>query len=672
MRWDGQALAGRAVLVAWVGAAVAVFGAVSAAGLVVSHAGLEAVPWKQVLIPLVWALPGALLAAGRPRNPVGWLLLSASLVFVGVSLAQARVQASAADGTVTTTDAWAVWFTDRFSAVIAVLGLLLLLLLPDGRLPTRHWRSAVGSLVAVQLLVLTAFCLVRGPAAGPDSEWPPDAGRLANPMGTLPARVGDLVDGLDVWFLQVPLLLVPVAFAIKLRRATGDERPRIVGVLLAGTSFVLLSVLGHAFWHAAADVLDVAGSAVLAVLLTGSILSRRLPEIELAVHHGVVYTVLTLAIGLVYVLVSASAARLGHELPPLGAGLVAAVMALALLPLRGVLQRQVGRLMYGDRGDISKALRRLADRAHDATSLDAVMTQVAVTAGHSLRAVWVAVEAGWEVVEWGHREGAGVTTQVPLVAGETEMGHLTVGLGTGRTLHADDQRLLSELGRHGGVVLQAVTLADELRASRQRLVVAREEERRRVGRDLHDDLGPTIAALAMQLGTVRNLVASDPETACDRLAKLEVAARDAASQVRRVARELRPVALDQLGLVEALRRVGEGLGLDARVVGPDDLKLPAAAEVAAYRISSEALTNVARHSDGHRVDLTITMLDGFLDVRVTDDGHGIADLRPGIGLAAMRERAEEVGGSCTVASGPTGTVVSVRLPVAPDAAVARP
>lgn len=672
MRSVGQVLAGRAVLVAWIGAAVALFGAAAAAGLVVSHAGLDTVPWKSVLVPVVWAVPGALLAAGRPRLPVGWLLLAVSLLFVGVGACGAWVQVrlGAPVPSLAGVD-WAVWFADRCAALIAVLGLLLLLLLPDGRLPTPRWKPWVAVLVVAQTLVLVAFCLVRGPAAGPDGEWPGAAGAVANPVGLLPGWVGAMLDGADVWLLQLPLLLVPFAFAVKVRRATGDERTRIVGVLLAGTTFALLVVLGHAFWPAATDVLDVVGSALLAVVLTGSLLRRRLPQIDYAVHHGFVYAVLTLTIALVYVVVSSSAARLGHELPPFAAGVVAGVMALALLPLRGWLQRQVGRWLHGDRGDPFMAVSRLAARAHDAATLDAVLTQVASTVGRSLRAQWVQIEVPGAVVETGHRPPGAASASVPLLAGERVMGRLSLGVGPGRTLQADELRLLAELGRHGGVVVHAVTLAHELRHSRQRLVESREEERRRLGRDLHDDLGPTIAGLAMQIGTVRGIVRSDPETACDRLGRLEDSARGALSQVRRVARELRPTALDQSGLVDALRQVGEGLGLDARVAGPSDLDLPAAVELAAYRIASEALTNVARHTERRHAGVEVVLDHGVLTLEVTDGGPGWDDdARHGIGLPAMRERAEEVGGSCTVVSGLAGTTVSVRLPVGPGVVVA--
>jgi signal transduction histidine kinase len=243
------------------------------------------------------------------------------------------------------------------------------------------------------------------------------------------------------------------------------------------------------------------------------------------------------------------------------------------------------------------------------------------------------------------------------------VGTVTVAGGPGRRLRAEEQALLVALGRHGGVAVQAVLLTDALRASRQRLVVAREEERRRLRRDLHDGVGPTLAGLAMQMGALRPMVAVDPDAVADRLDRLQEAARQALDTVRRLSHGLRPPALDELGLVGALRQLGDSLGLRTRFSDPDPPRLPAAVEVAAFLIAAEALHNVSRHAGTTDVVLSLCTEEDDVVLRVRDAGNGLRGGEPGVGLLAMRERADELGGSVAVGTRPEGgTEVVARLP----------
>jgi signal transduction histidine kinase len=349
---------------------------------------------------------------------------------------------------------------------------------------------------------------------------------------------------------------------------------------------------------------------------------------------------------------------------------VAAGLALAVHPLRTRLARLVDRLLYGDLADPYRALQRLADRTHTAPSIDAVLDGLAASAGASLRVPWCRVEAGGHSGTWGRRPEGGAETVADLVSGGTRLGLLRVTPGPGRRLQPDELRLLEDLGRHGGVAVQAVLLTDALRAGRQRLVVAREEERRHLRRDLHDGVGPTLAGLTMQLGAVRTLVRADPGAVEERLGRLQEAARGALDTVRRLSHGLRPPALDELGLLGALRQLAESLGLRARFPEDDEPRLPAAVEVAGYLIGAEALHNVARHAATPDVEVSVRQVDGELVLRITDAGGGIEPGRPaGVGLHAMRERADELGGAVVVDSAPgRGTTVTARLP----AAVAEP
>jgi signal transduction histidine kinase len=219
-------------------------------------------------------------------------------------------------------------------------------------------------------------------------------------------------------------------------------------------------------------------------------------------------------------------------------------------------------------------------------------------------------------------------------------------------------------------------MAAELQAGRERLVSAREEERRRLRRDLHDGLGPALAALVMQLELADDLAGRDPDAARALIGQLKAQTQDAIGDIRRLVYELRPPSLDELGLVGAIRENATRLTaaganghrpelfLDAPAELPH---LPAAVEVAAYRIAQEALTNLVRHAHARHCTIRLAM-NGALELEVSDDGAGLGrDRGVGVGLASMRERAAELGGNCTIEQGETGgTIVRARLPV-PDA-----
>ena len=209
----------------------------------------------------------------------------------------------------------------------------------------------------------------------------------------------------------------------------------------------------------------------------------------------------------------------------------------------------------------------------------------------------------------------------------------------------------------------------ELQRSRESLVSAREEERRRLRRDLHDGVGPQLAALMLELETASDLVSDNPEASA-LMAKLSERAREIVSDVRHSVHALRPPTLDELGLVGALR---EGAmqygpsGLRVSVEDPEELShLPAAVEVACYRVAQEALANVVRHARASNCSIRIRLDEeaGALSVEVEDDGRGIRENdRAGVGMISMRERTEELGGRCTVKSlAGGGTLVRALLP----------
>ena len=251
------------------------------------------------------------------------------------------------------------------------------------------------------------------------------------------------------------------------------------------------------------------------------------------------------------------------------------------------------------------------------------------------------------------------------------VGELRVWTARGDELRPDDLRLLQDLGPQLGVAIEAVRLRRDLQRARERLVSALEDERRRLRHDLHDGLGPTLTAITLRADAASNLLAKDPARSLELLAELRGAAGDAIAEVRQLVHGLRPMALDELGLVGAIRE--QGIGFDrAGMAGPDVVideglglpPLPAAVEVAAYRIATEAITNAIRHAGARHCRVQI-VANTALEVEVTDDGHGWdGRLIPGVGIQSMRERAADLGGTLTIERVPGGgTSVLARLPL---------
>lgn len=271
------------------------------------------------------------------------------------------------------------------------------------------------------------------------------------------------------------------------------------------------------------------------------------------------------------------------------------------------------------------------------------------------------------------------TIAFPLIYQHEVIGRLVVAPREGETdLSATDRRLLEDLARQAGVAVHAAQVAAELQRARERLVTAREEERRRLRRDLHDRLGPTLAAIAAQAEAARDLLATQPEHSAALLSDILAQAQVATTDIRRLVYNLRPPALDDLGLVGAVQAQAQALNQPGNlqvVVQADQLPpLPAAVEVAAYRIAQEALANVVRHAHAAHCAITLRLRDGDLTLVIRDDGHGLhSGTASGLGLKSMRERASELGGEFAVVSTVGGgATVYARLPISHVSTLERP
>jgi len=426
-------------------------------------------------------------------------------------------------------------------------------------------------------------------------------------------------------------------------------------------------------------------SAVLALVpaaIAAAVLRYRLFEIDLWVSRTVVHGVLTAFVVVVYALVVGGVGSLWPIGDPALSVLAAALVALAFAPVRAVVQTRVERLVLGERGDPYRALARLGDRLRGTLLPEDVAPALVDAVREALRVPCAAVSVpdgtGERLLARSGRSGTPVDG-VDLTHRGEYVGRLLVGRRSpGERFAAADLRLLADLAGHCGTALYAARESDRLRMlaadlqrARTQLVTAREEERRRLRRDLHDSLGPALSGQMMVIGAARSLLETDPAAADRLLGDLGGLCGQALDEVRRLARELRPPALDDAGLAAALDQAAEPhrrQGLEVRVDVADLSSSPAAVQSAVYRIAVEAMTNVARHAGATCCAVTVRHRGDGLDLEITDDGRGPApDAGAGVGTASMRERAEELGGWCEMRPGAAaGTVVLARLPLPRD------
>jgi signal transduction histidine kinase len=434
-------------------------------------------------------------------------------------------------------------------------------------------------------------------------------------------------------------------------------------------------------------VLIYAGMLLIPLSIGVAILRQHLFDIDLIINRTLVYGTLTASVVLLYALVVGGLGALLQVRGNLIVSLLATGLAAVIFqPLRYRLQGGVNHLMYGERDDPYAVLSRLGSRVESTLAPDAVLPAVAKTVKEALKLPYAEIQlkrgdgfetaaAAGEAIDDVHR--------VPLVYGGETVGQLVLGSRAGEEEFADaERRLLEDLAHQIGASAHAALMTEEsirlsadLQRSRERLVEAREEERRRLRRDLHDGLGPQLSSQALTIDAVRALMRRDPDAAEEMLLELKADAQDAINDIRRLVYGLRPPALDDLGLLGTLRETAEqygAKGLSVSVEAPECLPpLSAAVEVACYRIAQEALTNVARHAKANTCTVSLAIDEaGVLCVEVCDDGIGIADpqanssARAGVGLTSMRERASELGGSVIVEPLPQrGTRVRARLPL---------
>jgi len=611
-------------------------------------------------IGLSLALAGWPIAYFRPRNLVGWSLLAGGC-FYGSTATGICVLAWLGEPT----PAWRVVATvtnGGWTWALALFIPLALVLFPDGRLPSRRWRWVVVVLVISGVL------------------WTATA--VLDPKGGLTFELG--IPGYPAWsgfepiewLLAAGAVLLPfgllaslVAVVVRYRRGSEQVRRQILWLLLAILIVLVCSTVESAI-EAQSLVLGVAPILLIPLAIAIAVLRYQLLDIRLVVSRSVLYVLLTGGVVATYlVLVTLLDQTLRRQVSLNSSVLATLVIALAFNPVRVWLQRLINRAFYGARQDPVRAMTEVGARLGSAagSGLDGVLG--ALCQVMRLPAASIVVD-GNEIAAYGELPVARHAVQLPSDA----PGELVVGLRSGESrLDPADERVLILLAAPVAVAVQARRLADELRTSRERIITGREEERRRIRRDLHDGLGPVLTAVVLNADAARRLLETDLDRSSTLLVNLRDQTIGAIEEIRRLVYELRPPALDGLGLVGALReyaavvsRRGDGAALDVTFDAPPVLgELPAAVEVATYRIATEALTNVIRHSTATTAAVRLSVEAGGLHLQVRDNGvNDGAEWHPGVGLTSISERAAELGGRCEIEYGLGGCSISVVLPLA--------
>ena len=626
---------------------------------------------------LPYATVGSILVTRRPANAIGWVLFALGWTF---AISFLPIPATADDLQMRTASPLAealAWLHGVGAPLTLALFALLALIFPSGRLAAGRWRRAAAvllvltwGLVALSALWPVLTVLPAGPAGTIE---------IPNPIALLPPSIlgTRLMSNPAVAALPVILIASITAIITRYARAGGLERLQLHWLVAALASIVLavlaglviIAVLGPG---AAIAWVPAAVAFMLPPIAIGiAVMRYRLYEIDLIINRALVYGALGLIVAAAYVVLATVLGRLaGGEGSPATATVATVIAALVALAGRQAVQHAIDRLLYGRRGDPLAVIGSVARRLESAGTPEGMLTDVVGDLREALKLDNVAVYAA----DGKLLAGTGGTvsgTRLSLAHQGELVGELSVWTARGDELKPGDLRLLQDLGPQLAVAIEAVRLKRDLQRARERLVAALEEERRRLRHDLHDGLGPTLTAITLRADAATNLLLKDPARARELLDELRVAAGDAIAEVRQLTHGLRPLALDELGLVSAIRE--QAIGVDrAGMAGPEVVvdnglelpRLPAAVEVAAYRIATEAITNAVRHAGARHCHVRITA-DTALEVEVTDDGHGWAGrLIPGVGIRSMRERAADLGGTLTIEPVPGGgTSVLARLPL---------
>jgi signal transduction histidine kinase len=629
---------------------------------------------KMLNIP-IYTLLAVLILSRHPRHTIGWLFLTVGFVTALGTLGPGELQVM-----------------EYYSGSRLVVGLLMVIVqltwmvafmipislvlqfFPNGHLPSRHWWPITAAMLIGMFGYAVSLAFRPWPWVEQGIYYSYNPGGIAGSEGFF-----DSIASLSFVLFFIGMGGSLIAVLVRFVRASGIERAQMKWLVYAAVIIMLPMLLSPA-GSQITNLLFLIAPTILSLAIGIAILRHRLWDIDIIINRTLVYGLLTTVIVGLYVLIVGLLGSVLHTSGNLFPSLLATgLVAVSFQGLRERLQRGVNRIMFGQRDEPYHILSDLGKQLSTVMAAESLLSTVAATIATALKLPYTAItirQGDEEVLQASHGTAKTPSHIVPLIYQNEQVGQLIVGQrAPGEPLTPADQRVLEDIARQMGAVVHAVRLTSDLQRSRERLVTAREEERRRLRRDLHDELGPTLASHTLKLDAAIDLVETAPRAAIKLLTDMKTQSQALVTDVRRLVYDLRPPALDELGLLATIRSHIPQLVADQRelmitVEAPNELpKLSAAVEVAAYRIAQEAVLNVIKHAGAHYCTLRLLILSGGsgLQIEVIDDGVGLPQpVTSGVGLQSMRERAEELGGLFVAKNRPSrGAQIRVQLPLLP-------
>jgi signal transduction histidine kinase len=597
-----------------------------------------------IVIGLGFLLPGVTIRWHRRRNRIGTLLIVGGLGALSTACAAMTGRYGLDhDWPVPVLRTLATVFIGAWQLGIGLCLDIAILLFPTGRLQSRRWRVVLCLIVVSGVYQLTSGVL--------------SSARLYDdPRAPSILSIGWDVEGtthnrMMGWLSLLLILANVVNLGLRYRRGSERVKRQILWLLLALIIFILVNA--QRFLTGKGAILLLLSFVVIPIAIGVAIVRYELFDIRLVVSRAAVYTATLIFIGVAYAglvallsLIISDQARRGV---PVSAALV---VAFVFNPVRLRVQTLVDRAFHGGRADPAGTARHVAAHLQQSDELTAVLDR----AREALRLPWMALRlpSGIALASAG-TPAAGTPTAIDLNYQGGAVGTLHLELRRGEsTLHDADRSTLELICTPLAIALHATALAGQVREARAATVEAAAAERVRLQRELHDGLGPTLTSIAYRVDAAANTVRRDASAAAGLMQEIGTDLRAAIDGVRRIVYGLRPIELDDLGLVGALRQHVAAESTEVAITLETPAALPdlsPAVELAAYRIVMESIANVLRHSTARTCTVMVTA-NGRLDLTVTDDGASPASWHPGIGIRSLRDRAEELGG--TACAGPSG------------------
>jgi signal transduction histidine kinase len=641
------------------------------------------VVWLLSLI--AFGLVGGLIAGRRPQNPIGWIFcaggLSLSLSSFATRWSEYALHHHRGPFPLGHAMTWlATW---SWTPGILLMFTFLLLLFPDGHLPSRRWRPVAW---------LAGAVIVGGTIPYAITAWPLSDRLLSNIGDSAPAAAPTSFK--ITYNVQVACILIGFALGLvcalslilRIRRASGDQREQLKWFAFAAAILVVAVIASSPLLHAPSIVATLSFP-LLPIASAVAILKFRLYDIDVVINKTVVFTALVAFATAVYLaIVVGIGSLIGRTNNVVLSILATAIVAVAFQPLRVRARRLANRLVYGKRATPYEVLSEFSGRVGGSFATDDVLPRAAQLLGQGTGAtraeVWLRVgdelslAAVWPEAEGADRTLALIRGELPAMEdaslsapvrhrGEL-LGALTVTKPANEPLTPAERGLVTDLASQAGLVLRNVALIAELRASRQRLVRAQDEERRRLERNLHDGAQQQLVALSVKVRLAQTLVGREDDRARDMLGEVQSDSQAALEDLRDLARGIYPPVLADRGLAAALeaqsRRSAVPVSIDSNGTG----RYAQDVESAVYFCVLEAINNVAKYAEASRVAVHLSERDGNLRFEVADDGRGFdSSASTGTGLRGMADRMDAIGGRLRVSSEPGhGTTVVGEVPLA--------